>query len=1044
MKYLLYHLHSDYSLLDSCTNPQTYCDMVKRDGGTAIAFTEHGLPRGWVSKKIYCDSIGLKYIHGVEIYLTENLYPKIRDNYHTVLLARNLEGVKEINRLMELSTNEDHFYYTNRISFEEFLQLSDNVIKTSACLASPLAKLSPENPWFDRLLNAYTFLEIQPHDCDAQREFNRKLLEYSRERRIPLIAGTDTHNSSQYKAECRKIFMLAKDKSYGDEDSFNLTYMNGDELFQAFRTQDQSFPEEEHRKAIENTLLVEEMCEPFELDKTFKYPILNGSPEEDERLFGERCWRMLDEKLEAGIIPRSQENAFREAITEELRVFHKIGMGGFMLSMSDIIMWCKSQGMAIGTARGSVGGSRAAYVTDIIDLNPEQWHTVFSRFANEDRVEPGDIDVDVVDTDRPQIFAHIEERFGKQNTARVAAYGTLQDKSVIEMVAKALFKQSEDKRYALTNVEKIKTEFAKDAESAKAKWPELFYYFDGLVGCKTSQSVHPAGMVISPICLDDLYGVFWKDGERCLLLDMGEAHAVGLIKYDLLALKTVQVIRDTCQYIGKQYPKTNEINWDDDMVWDDVDEDQTSIFQFESSYSKECFKKFRPRNIFEVTMLTAAIRPSGQSYRNELIARKPHKNPSEMIDDLLKDNMGYLIYQEDTIKFLQQICGMSGSASDSVRRAIGKKDRAKIDKALPLILNGYCAKSPKPRQDAEREAKEFLKIIEDSASYQFGQNHAIAYSLLSYFCAFYRYYYPLEYTTAFLNNTKNDDDIASGIKLAQRYRIRIENPKFRKSRSGYFFDRTTRMIYRGVASVKSVGVKPAEQLYELGKIEHGSFMDVLMDIKEKTAVDSGQVTALIKIDYFSEYGNQRELLRIADYFYTIAPFNKQSISRKSFVGTELEPVISQYLVMTTKSGSPAVHCKIKDSVGMMHAIEKYVKSCGIPDLDDLEKITNFQELMGGAGYVSYKDEDRPKLLVTEVKPIYSKRDGSQWAYSIFTRSVGSGKEARFTLKNPIYDKDPVQKGDLIFCTRYQRDKQYFVLLSYKILASAKPKGAKRK
>ena len=274
--YFLYHLHSDYSLLDSCTDFKEYADLVKRAGGTAIASTEHGLPRGWVSKKLYCDSIGLKFVHGVEIYLTAQLEPKVRDNYHTVLLAKNAAGVRELNMLVSKSTDQEHFYYTNRITFEEFLAVSDNIIKTSACLASPLNKLDPSDPWFEKLLKHYDYLEVQPHNHPDQVAFNKRLAALSKQYGIPLVAGTDTHSSSKYKAECRSILLHAKRKSYGDEDSFDLTYKTVDELTEMFRLQGALTPEE-YCEAIENTNRIADSCEPFELDKSIKYPILYGS-----------------------------------------------------------------------------------------------------------------------------------------------------------------------------------------------------------------------------------------------------------------------------------------------------------------------------------------------------------------------------------------------------------------------------------------------------------------------------------------------------------------------------------------------------------------------------------------------------------------------------------------------------------------------------------------------------------------------------------------------------------------------------------------------
>ncbi len=570
----------------------------------------------------------------------------MRDNYHTVLMAKNMDGVRELNALVSKSCNEEHFYYTNRISFDEFLGISNNIISTSACLASPLNKLPEDHPRYMELARKYDFLEVQPHKHPEQAEFNRRLIKLSKEIGTPLIVGTDTHSSSQYKAECREILLLSKHKSYGDEDDFDLTYKTYDELVEMFKKQG-VLSEEEYIQALENTNQLYDMTEELDLDTTIKYPISYGTAEEDERRYKELVSRKLDEKLRNGIIPKEQEEAFRAAIEEELRVLSKLGMMGFMLSESEIISWCRDSGMAVGTARGSVGGSRVAYITDIVDMNPETWGTLFSRFANEDRVEPGDIDTDVVDTDRPAIFKHIIEKFGEEKTARVASFGTIQAKGVIDDVGRALAKKwaekhgdGKDNPWSLPNIARIKSEFDADEEATKKKYPDLFYYLDGLLDTKISQSVHPAGIVISPITLADAYGTFDKDGEICLFLDMDNAHEAGLIKYDMLVLKSVKVIRDICEYIGIPYPRTSDMNFDDAEVWEDIGEDQTAIFQFESPYAAQCLKKFKPKSIFDMSLVTACIRPSGASYRDGLLSRKFHKNPTEGIDKLLEGNLG--------------------------------------------------------------------------------------------------------------------------------------------------------------------------------------------------------------------------------------------------------------------------------------------------------------------------------------------------------------------------------------------------------------------
>lgn len=1054
----MYHCHTEYSLLDSCTKYQDYIDLTVRDGAKALSISEHGKPMNWTEKWSACKQAGIRYIHSVEVYLTETLDDKIRDNYHTVLMAKNMDGVRELNALISRSCDKDHFYYTNRITFDEFLGLSDNIISTSACLASPLNKLPSTHPRYMELARKYDFFEIQAHNHPEQIEFNKRLYELAKDLGKPLIAGTDTHSSNQYKAECRSILLTSKHKSYGDEDAFDLTYKTYDELVDMFRVQG-ALPEDVYLEAINNTNKLYDMTEDIELDTSIKYPILYGSREEDSKKFEETVRKKFEEKLSNGIIPREQENAFKIAIEEEMRVFRKLKMDGFMLSMSELICWCKDNGMAIGTARGSVGGSRVAYVTDIIDLNPETWHTVFSRFCNEDRVEIGDIDIDCVESDRPAIFKHIIERFGVDKTARVASFGTMQSKGVIDDVGRALAirwskshtgtvgkpynqleisnrgynENSNENPWSLHNIAKIKNEFDSDPEKTKKKYPELFYYYDGLIDTKISQSVHPAGMVISPISLDDNFGVFDKDNENCLMLDMENIHDfTGLAKYDFLILKTVQVIRDTCRYLGVPYPKTHEVNWFDEEVWADMIRSPSGIFQFESPFAFESLKRFNPHSIFDMSIVTACIRPSGASYRDVLLSRKVHKNPSEIIDELLKDNLGYLIYQEDTIKFLQQICGLSGSESDNIRRAIGRKQKERLDKAMPAILEGYCSKSPKPREVAEQEAKEFLQVIEDSASYQFGYNHSIAYCLLGYLCAYYRYYHPIEFITSFLNNAANEDDIRSGTSYANRVGIKITMPKWGLSKSEYFFDKERGIIAKGLTSIKYMSAGIADELYRLATSKkYTRFVDVLFDIDKKTTLNTRQLDILIKLDFFSDFGNQRELLRITDMFYT--EFKKgqaKKIAKDKVDGTPLEDIVVKYAVGVTKSGGAAKSYTLLDVVSILQEAEDAIKEMHMDDLSDLLKVRNFADAMGYIGYVSGKEEDRRKLYVLDVYPLVRKKDNKQFGYSVVTKSIGSGKESRFTVLNNIYDVSPIKKGDIIFCNTYEKQGQYFRLTSY--------------
>ena len=222
--YVVYHLHTEDSLLDSCTNYKLYVDRAAELNQKTIAFTEHGNIYNWIEKKMYCDEKGIKYIHGIECYLTCTLEENIRDNYHTILLARNYQGVKEINNLIKLSTSASHFYYKPRISFDEFLSLSDNVIKISACLASPLNEYRAFKGFsnfeyiYDKLCKHYDYYEIQPHiNSNEQKEYNKYLYKLSQQYNKPLIMGTDTHSINSYKAECRSLHQLSKKIEFTNE-----------------------------------------------------------------------------------------------------------------------------------------------------------------------------------------------------------------------------------------------------------------------------------------------------------------------------------------------------------------------------------------------------------------------------------------------------------------------------------------------------------------------------------------------------------------------------------------------------------------------------------------------------------------------------------------------------------------------------------------------------------------------------------------------------------------------------------------------------------
>ena len=523
----------------------------------------------------------------------------------------------------------------------------------------------------------------------------------------------------------------------------------------------------------------------------------------------------------------------------------------------------------------------------------------------------GDIDTDWAPDDREKVYNYIIDRFGEDKTAYIVAFGTITDKATIDEIGRAL-------NVPLSEVKEIKKEYEESPEATREKWKNIFYYFDGMLNTTVSQGIHPAGIVASPITLPDNYGVFHtKDGLTVLDIDMEEVHECGLVKYDILGLKNIGIIRDCCKIAGIPYPESHMINWNDQKVWDDMITSPVGIFQMEGSYAFDSLKKFRPHKINDMSLVNAALRPSGASYRDDLLEHHTHHNPSPIIDELLKDNYGFLVYQEDTIAFLQNICGLTGSEADNVRRAIGRKQKDRLEKALPQILEGYCNKSNQPKEVAENEAKEFLQIIEDSSNYQFGYNHSTGYSMIGYLCAYYRYYYPLEFICAYLNNAKTQDDIIMGGELAKQKGIEIKNPKFRHSLDTYFVDKENNAIYKGISSIKFLNENCAKELYTRKDNVYNNFIELLVDLEENSSINSKQIRILIELDFFEEFGKAGTLLEIYNEFtegqfkYKKTYVEKTKKKRlEELLSLEFEdynlPIKEQIAAQTEYFGSPTI------------------------------------------------------------------------------------------------------------------------------------------
>lgn len=392
--YTILHLHTDLSTattnIDSVTKSEDYIKKASSLGMKAIAFTEHGNVLNWVKKKELCEKYGLKYIHGIEAYITITLNEKIRDNYHCCLYAKNYQGVKELNKLITKSFNrqDNHFYYTPRITLDELENTSDNILVTSACCGGVFGKGNKEVQ--DRYLNFFIknkkrcYLEIQHHLDNMQIELNKKLYKLAKENGLDLVVGTDTHALNKTHAKGRQILQKAKNIKFDDESNWDITFKTYDELIDMYQKQN-AIPMEEVIVALENTNRIASEVESFEIDREYKYPKLWNNPEE-----------LLMDKIKNGIseIQLDKLDNFQTEyiprIQEELETYRHNNAIDFLLLDTDIKEYARSKKIYPGYSRGSVSGSLIAYLLKMTEMDSVKHDLNFQRFMNTERISLAD------------------------------------------------------------------------------------------------------------------------------------------------------------------------------------------------------------------------------------------------------------------------------------------------------------------------------------------------------------------------------------------------------------------------------------------------------------------------------------------------------------------------------------------------------------------------------------------------------------------------------------------------------------------------------
>ncbi len=1051
--YFCYHLHSDLSNavtnIDSVTKFNEYVSRAKELGMEALAFAEHGSCFEWYHKKTAIEEAGMKYVHAIEAYVTETLDEKVRDNMHCVLLAKNYDGFLELNRLISnsFSRKDNHFYYVPRISLDELFNTSDNIIITTACIGGIFGKgsdtvrslfldFAAQNK--DRI-----FFEIGHHRDKRQISYNKYMYELSKTYGFKLIAGTDTHVLNETHEAGRNILQKAKNIAFDGEDNWDLKFKSYDELLTAYRLQS-SLPERVFLEAIENTNLLAGLIDEFHLDTNTKYPHIYENPEETFYK------KIKDAELSH---PYALKNHTKEEIDkridEEFEVYKATKSIDFMLLQTYLRDWEKQNGIQCGYGRGSVSGSMIAYLLGITQMDSMRFDLNFFRFMNPSRVTNADIDTDYAGDDRDAVKRFLlrdKLNIPSIRSSEIITFNTIALKGAVRDVSRAL-------GISLNEVSEICNKLNGDEvpDELRKRHKELFSYVDIVNGTIVSVGTHPSGVLISDHPIDETVGMCSVSSSEypVSMLNMKELDALMYVKLDILGLNNIGVINKTCKELGIERLTPDNVNLDDENVWKSIRDDTTLIFQWESNSAQAYIRKFMSDRMIQtakevnkdfsyikwLSFGNGLIRPGCASFRNNVANGEISTTNFAELNKALAKTFGRITMQEDIMQFCKNFCGYSDAESDNVRRGIAKKKGTAgfvseiHDRFLSYSSEHYGV-------DIDELEKIFPPIkqgILDASDYAFSWNHSDGYSVIGYICGYLRYYYPFEFLTAALNIFSDDAEKTAEItKYAKKVNINVTMPKWGISKSTYAYDKDAGVIAKNLTSIKYMNSSIADELYTLAHSKkYKYFVDILADISDSTSLDSRQLNILIKLDFFSEYGNQRELLRIADLFYGM--FNKghaKKISKDRVNGTPLEPIISKYAVGVTKSGGIAKSYTLLDITSIMRESEDAIKAVHMEDLNDLLKIRNFVDVMGYVGYVSGKDEDRRKLYVLDVYPLIRRKDNKQFGYSVVTKSIGSGKESRFTVVNRVYNDDPIHKGDIIYCKSYEKDGQYFRLTGY--------------
>ena len=873
MRYNNYHKHDHKGnpwSMDVVTKEEDYCKRAVELGHTTVFTTNHGV-QGDIFTWLDCSKrYDLKLIYGTEAYYVHDRiseiqvgvdkdgnpkYGRDRSNKHIIIIARNNNGVMQLNDIMS-EAHTSGFYYRPRIDDELLFSLNPNdFIITSACVAGI---------WEDRNLllelkehfGRNFFLEVQPHDMDIQKRLNSEMLDFSKASGIHLIHANDSHYILPEDAKYRDIFLRGKDRNYPEEDGMILDYPDSDDIFKRYKRQG-VFSHSQVEQLLYETLVFDDCSEITIINDDIKLPSVSDNPISDLK-------KIINEKwlAERNNIPQEEWDKYLEAIRYEIDIVDKTNMANYFLIDYNVakVGQEKYGGRLTNTGRGS---APSFYITKMLGLTDidrvDAPITLFpTRFMSVERIlgTRSLPDIDLNTTDRRPFIKATEDLLGAENCAWMIAWKPLQASSAFRVYCKGIGKHISEY-----------DDVAKDLDSYRdnPKWKKVIEESKRFIGVVESVSESPCSMLLYDKPVRRELGLVHTTDKSCCLLDGYNCDKYKYLKNDYLTVTVWAIIKDTCEAAGIQIPTIREIDkLLDEKTFEIYDKGLTcTINQADSDFATGLVEEYKPRSVSEMSAFVAIIRPGCASLLQDFIHRQPYTTGVKELDDILVEGKHRMIYQELIMKYLIWLGIPETGSYDIIKKIAKKKFKEKeLADLKEKLLEGWIE-----RVGTEEGFVETWTVVEQAARYSFNASHSLSYAYDSLYGAYLKSHYPLEYYTTVLNYYSGDE--ARTLKLTNELKyfgIKLRPVRFRFSGENYVFNRKTNEIYKGVKSIKYMNSKVAKVAILNSDKSYISFIDCISDFLTGTAINMKQMRILIDLDFFEEFGDANYLNMQLDLF----------------------------------------------------------------------------------------------------------------------------------------------------------------------------------